>query len=670
MTSPKLVVIATRGSSAGFALAGVQVLEAEDAKDTARELARLEDSEGVVIVDQRLYEELSDELRRSLGKSATPVVIPVPGPDWGDRINGTRVHRRDPAPGDRLSCEAPMNEARITRVAGAIAEAQPLGEAALYELVEVGERHLLGEVIRLRGEVATIQVFEETSGARSLGEPVQRTGNSLTTRARPWTPGFDPRRSRETAARARRPDRATSSLRVRPCPPSTRRPSGRSRPVSKRAPRSKAATYWATIEERPGMVHRVLVPPGGCGRIADIESGNFNVTDPVANLDDGSTLSLSHPWTIRERRPMRRRLPGDRPFITGQRVFDLLFPVVEGGAVAVPGGFGTGKTVIEQSLAKYAKADVMVYIGCGERGNEMAEVLHDFGRLTDPETGRPIMDRTVLIVNTSNMPVAARDASVYLGMTIAEYYRDMGYHVAILADSLVPLGRSASGDRRAPSGDARGRRLPDVLGQPHEPPVRAGRPRGERGHASAHRRGDVHQRDISARRRLRRAGYAGLASGRRGTVGARRSPCAPTTVPRGRLGQQLQLVRRRRRGVVLRRGRSRLVGAPRRETIRLLQRDRELREIAGLVGVDALEDEDRLVLEARTNRARVPDRSECFSPTRRVFDRRQDVSAAPVCSGRSCERGQGGARKDGVASTSSISRSGACCGWRGQDGAA
>ena len=327
-----------------------------------------------------------------------------------------------------------MSEARLIRVAGAIAEAMPLGEAALYELVEVGERRLLGEVFRLRGTVATIQVFVVTTGL-ALGERVVRTGGSLTTRLGPGLLGsiLDGVGRPLEGLAARTGDFIEPGAML-----PTLDPEAKWSFEATAAPGASvvAGDVIGTVEERPGIVHRVLVPPGRGGRIAEIQSGTFNVSEPVASLEDGSTLSLSHPWSIRARRPMSRRLPGDRPFITGQRVFDLLFPVVEGGAVAVPGGFGTGKTVIEQSLAKYAKADVMVYIGCGERGNEMAEVLHDFGRLTDPDSGQPIMDRTVLIVNTSNMPVAARDASVYLGMTIAEYYRDMGYHVAILADSL------------------------------------------------------------------------------------------------------------------------------------------------------------------------------------------------------------------------------------------
>ena len=350
------------------------------------------------------------------------------------------------------------------------------------------------------------------------------------------------------------------------------------------------------VEERPGMVHRILVPPSSAGRLADIREGDFAVTDTIGSLDDGTALSLSQPWAIRQRRPFAQRLPGDRPFITGQRVFDLLFPVVEGGSVAVPGGFGTGKTVIEQSLAKYAKADIMVYIGCGERGNEMAEVLHDFNRLTDPETGRPIMDRTILIVNTSNMPVAARDASVYLGMTIAEYYRDMGYHVAILADSLSRWAEA----------------LREIAARLQEMP-------GEEGYPTylANRMSRLYERAgrVQSEGTPSRTGAVTFISAISPPGGDFAEPVtqASLRVVGALWALDPRLAHQRQFPAVdwdisyslyadgTRDWFSKEGGADwselRVETVRLLQRDRELREIAGLVGVDALEDEDRLVLE-------------------------------------------------------------------------
>jgi len=487
-----------------------------------------------------------------------------------------------------------MTEARIIRVAGAIAEARPLGDAALYELVEVGELRLLGEVIRLQDDVATIQVFEETSGL-GLHEPVRRTRSSLMTELGPGLLGsiIDGIGRPLQGLAERSGDFMAPGMTLPTLDPEARWSFA---PTVERGATVSGGDALGIVEERPGMNHRILVPPGLEGRVADIQQGTFTVSDTIATLDDGTALSLSHPWAIRERRPFARRLPGDRPFITGQRVFDLLFPVVEGGSVAVPGGFGTGKTVIEQSLAKYAKADIMVYIGCGERGNEMAEVLHDFSRLTDPETGRPIMDRTILIVNTSNMPVAARDASVYLGMTIAEYYRDMGYHVAILADSLSRWAEA----------------LREIAARLQEMP-------GEEGYPTylANRMSRLYERagrveSLGAEARTGAVTFISAISPPGGDF-AEPVTQASLRVVGALWALDASLAHQRQFPAVdwdisyslyidsttdwfCREGGTDWPEL-RIETIRLLQRDRELREIAGLVGVEALEDEDRLVLE-------------------------------------------------------------------------
>jgi V/A-type H+-transporting ATPase subunit A len=487
-----------------------------------------------------------------------------------------------------------MTHARIIRVAGAIAEAKPLGDAALYELVEVGQRCLLGEVIRIEGDVATIQVFEETSGL-ALDEPVRRTGSSLMTQLGPGLLGsiLDGIGRPLPGLAERSGDFMAPGMTLPTLDPEA---SWSFSPCVEPGALLSEGDCFGNLEERPGMNHSVLVPPGMGGRVAEIQRGDFTVSDTVATLEDGTRLLLSHPWPIRQRRPFGRRLPGDRPFITGQRVFDLLFPVVEGGSVAVPGGFGTGKTVIEQSLAKYAKADVMVYIGCGERGNEMSEVLHDFGRLKDPKTGRPIMDRTVLIVNTSNMPVAARDASVYLGMTIAEYYRDMGYHVAILADS---LSRWAEALREIAA------RLQEMPGEEGYPTYLANRMS-----RLYERAGRVESQGTPAR-----TGAVTFITAISPPGGDFAEPVtqASLRVVGALWALDASLAHQRQFPAVdwdtsyslyadgtapwfTREGGSDW-SELRVETIRLLQRDRELREIAGLVGVDALEDEDRLVLE-------------------------------------------------------------------------
>ena len=182
------------------------------------------------------------------------------------------------------------------------------------------------------------------------------------------------------------------------------------------------------VPETEHLDHFIMVPPGKSGKIASIvEAGDYNCREEIATLDDGTSLSMVHPWPVKRSRPCKRKLPSNTPFITGQRVLDMLFPVALGGSAIVPGGFGAGKTVVEQQISKFCNADIIIYVGCGERGNEMADVLDEFPSLTDPKTGGPLMNRTVLVVNTSNMPVAAREASVYTGMTLAEYYRDMGY---------------------------------------------------------------------------------------------------------------------------------------------------------------------------------------------------------------------------------------------------
>jgi V/A-type H+-transporting ATPase subunit A len=487
-----------------------------------------------------------------------------------------------------------MTEARIIRVAGAIAEAQPLGDAALYELVEVGELRLLGEVIRLHDDVATIQVFEETSGL-GLHEPVRRTRSSLMTELGPGLLGsiIDGIGRPLQGLAERSGDFMAPGMTLPTLDPEARWSFA---PTVERGATVSGGDALGIVEERPGMNHQILVPPGLEGRVADIQQGTFTVSDTIATLDNGTALSLSHPWAIRERRPFARRLPGDRPFITGQRVFDLLFPVVEGGSVAVPGGFGTGKTVIEQSLAKYAKADIMVYIGCGERGNEMAEVLHDFSRLTDPETGRPIMDRTILIVNTSNMPVAARDASVYLGMTIAEYYRDMGYHVAILADSLSrwaeALREIAARLQEMPGEEGYPTYLANRMSRLYE---RAGRVESQGAEARTGAvtfisaisppGGDFAEPVTQASLRVVGALWALDAS----LAHQRQFPAVDWDISYSLYTDSTTEWFCREGGTDW--------PELRIETIRLLQRDRELREIAGLVGVEALEDEDRLVLE-------------------------------------------------------------------------
>ena len=334
------------------------------------------------------------------------------------------------SPPTTSTAEAP----RLVRLVGALAEVAPLSDAALYELVRVGEQGLLGEVIRLDEDRATVQVFEETTGLR-LGEPVTRSGRPLAIELGPGLLG-------SVLDGVGRPLERLAEEGGNFIEGGTRAPTldeGREwdvEPLRRVGDRVTGGDVLARLTDEEGPSRTILVPPGHSGRLDDITGGVRRVGETLARLEDGTELGLSHSWPVRRPRPVARRLAGDRPFLTGQRVLDFLFPVAEGGTVAVPGGFGTGKTVIEQTLARYADADVVVYVGCGERGNEMAEVLREFPELEDPHTGGSIMDRTVLVVNTSNMPVAARESSIYLGMTVAEYFRDQGLRVALMADSL------------------------------------------------------------------------------------------------------------------------------------------------------------------------------------------------------------------------------------------
>jgi len=322
----------------------------------------------------------------------------------------------------------------IYRIAGPVIVAEGL-EARMYDLVTVGEEKLMGEVIQIEGDKVTIQVYEDTSRIRP-GEPVVNTGEPLSVNLGPGllTSIYDgiqrplPVLEEEMGNFIQRGVSA-NGLDVKK--------KWMFKPDLKKGDAVEPGMVIGTVEESPGIIHRIMVPPYPRykGRISEIKSGEYTVEETVAKLDNGEVLKLAQRWPVRTPRISKKKLTPEVPLITGQRVIDALFPLAKGGMAAIPGGFGTGKTVTQQSLAKWADADIIVYIGCGERGNEMTEVLTEFPELEDPKSKKPLMNRTVLIANTSNMPVAAREASVYTGMTIAEYYRDMGYHVALMADS-------------------------------------------------------------------------------------------------------------------------------------------------------------------------------------------------------------------------------------------
>jgi V/A-type H+-transporting ATPase subunit A len=500
---------------------------------------------------------------------------------------------------------------RIVRITGSLAEARPATEAFLYEMALVGERGMLGEVIRLDGDVVTLQVYEDTTGL-AVGEPVRLTGNTLTAQLGPGLLGA-------LLDGTGRPLGRLAEMSGDFLGPGLHAPTLDEtklwdfRAVASAGDVVTAGTVLGVVEERPGMEHRILVPPTQSGTIARITRGRFTVGEPIGALEDGTVLTLAHRWPVRLPRPFARRLSGDRPFITGQRVFDFLFPIAEGGSAAVPGGFGTGKTVIEQSLAKFAEADVVVFVGCGERGNEMTDLLTEFPKLIDPRTGRSIMDRAILIVNTSNMPVAAREASIYLGATIAEYYRDMGYRVATMVDS---ISRWAEALREISA------RLQEMPGEEGFPPYLASR----------------------FGKFVERAGRV-TTSGtppREGAV----TIIAAISPPGGDFSEPVTQAAQRVTGALWALDSSlahqrhfpavdwstsyslyaEACGrwytdhvAPdwpelRREILNLLERERQLRDVAALVGADALEPRDRLVMDIASLAREVLLRQNVFHP--------------------------------------------------------
>jgi len=332
-----------------------------------------------------------------------------------------------------------MLEGSISRISGPVVHAHKMRGSRLYDVVKVGEEQLSGEIIRLDGDEAVVQVYEDTSGLK-VGEQVVNTESPLSVELGPgiissiydgiqrplptlveksgsfisrgiYLPGLDRERKWKFTASVNKGDEV------------------------------EAGDVVGTVYEYH-IEHKIMVPPNVSGIVTEIANGEFTVEDAVCVLDDSTKITMMQEWPVRKGRPYRKKLDPALPLLTGQRVFDSIFPVTKGGTAMIPGGFGTGKTVAEQTLAKWADAQIVVYIGCGERGNEMTDVLTEFPALVDPRTKQPLIQRTILIANTSNMPVAAREASIYTGITMAEYYRDMGYDVALLADSTSRWGEA------------------------------------------------------------------------------------------------------------------------------------------------------------------------------------------------------------------------------------
>ncbi len=330
-----------------------------------------------------------------------------------------------------------MSQGKVVKVSGPLVIASGMEEANMFDVVHVGEQGLIGEIIEMRGDRASIQVYEETAGV-GPGVPVVSTGAPLSVELGPGlieTMYDGIQRPLEEMVKAVGSN-ITRGIKV---PALSRTKKWPFVPTVKEGDQVEAGDIIGTVQETAIVVQKIMVPYGVSGVITSIKAGDFTVEETVAEVKmaDGSMkeLTLMQKWPVRKGRPYKEKLVPDMPLVTGQRVIDTMFPIAKGGVAAVPGPFGSGKTVVQHQLAKWADADIVVYIGCGERGNEMTDVLMEFPELKDPRTGESLMKRTVLIANTSDMPVAAREASIYTGITIAEYFRDMGYSVALMADS-------------------------------------------------------------------------------------------------------------------------------------------------------------------------------------------------------------------------------------------
>ena len=325
----------------------------------------------------------------------------------------------------------------IERITGPVVVAREMLGAQMYELVKAGDAGLIGEVIRVEGEKATVQVYEETVGIKP-GEKVERTGRPLSVELGPGMINqiYD---GIQRPLPTLREIAGTFITRGVTSPALDRKKAWRFAPKVKAGRKVVGGDVLGEVPETVLVTQRIIVPPGVAGTVkAIVRESDYRVTDDIAEVETPKglvKLQLMHMWPVRKGRPIKSKLPSVVPLVTGQRIMDFLFPIAKGGTAAIPGGFGTGKTMMQQQLARWADADIIVYVGCGERGNEMTEVLETFPELKDPRSGQPLMTRTILVANTSNMPIAAREASIYTGITMAEYFRDMGFDVALMADS-------------------------------------------------------------------------------------------------------------------------------------------------------------------------------------------------------------------------------------------
>ncbi|HHT9154024.1 MAG TPA: V-type ATP synthase subunit A [Candidatus Hypogeohydataceae bacterium YC40] len=492
-------------------------------------------------------------------------------------------------------------EGIITRVAGPLVVARGLKETKIFDMVKVGHLKLMGEVIEIRGENYSIQVYEETEGI-GPGQPVYPSGEPLSVELGPGLIGaiFDGVQRPLDVIEARM---GAYIVRGVEYPSLPRDKKWHFQPTAKKGDRVVPGDVLGVVRESPLVVQGIMVPLGIEGELTYIEEKEATLEEVIARINGRGVsqyapteITMLQRWPVRQARPPRQKLPPEDPLVTGQRILDTLFPVVKGGTACVPGPFGSGKTVIQQQLAKWADADIIIYVGCGERGNEMADVLLSFPELKDPKSGRPLMERTVLVANTSNMPVAAREASIFTGITIAEYYRDMGYHVALMADS---TSRWAEAMREI-SG-----RLEEMPGEEGFPPYL-----GSRLATFYERSGSI---------------LCLGSQGRKGTL----SVIGSVSPPGGDLSEPVtqatlrvvkvfwslddRLASQRhfpavnwltsyslyQPAVDAYAGKRIAPGwkENRKETLRILQREAELEELVRLVGVEALSPEDRLIME-------------------------------------------------------------------------
>jgi V/A-type H+-transporting ATPase subunit A len=336
-----------------------------------------------------------------------------------------------------------MIEGRVIRISGPIVRASGLGEAGLFDLVEVGEKRIIGEIVRLEGQEAVIQVYEDNTGMQ-IGAEVLSTGRPLSARLGPGLMGtiYDGiqrplEQLFEKSGAFLDPGARGEPLDAGKTWPFVPDPALAAALAQKEEIAVRPGMVLGTVQETQSVKTRIMVPPDSRGGVLSwlCPPGSYTIEEAVARTGLGEEISMAQWWPVRRARPCAKRLAPDQPLVSGQRVIDVFFPLSKGGTAAIPGGFGTGKTMTQHAVAKWCDADVIVYIGCGERGNELTDVLNEFPHLKDPRTGRSLMERTILIANTSNMPVAAREVSIYTGVTLAEFYRDMGCHVAIMADS-------------------------------------------------------------------------------------------------------------------------------------------------------------------------------------------------------------------------------------------